>query len=135
MQNNNTDPLIIETMEEKKASTLFEEMKDDVAKYITNTLELGKLEIIEKISKASSNISYVLVIAFVALFALLMLLTTLALYLGELLQNIWAGFGIVSGGILVILLILLFVKKPIRNSITNKVIRFLMESDDNEDIK
>lgn len=35
-------------MEEKKVSTLFEEMRGDISNFITATLELGKLEVYEK---------------------------------------------------------------------------------------
>lgn len=123
-------------MEEKKVSTLFEEMKDDVSNYITNTLELGKLEIYEKMSKGSSVITYSLILSGVSLVALLFVFITLGLYLGEILQNTWAGFGIVSLAAILLMFILLLVRKPFKNFVTNKVIRFLMESDDkNEKIQ
>ncbi len=32
-------------MEEKKVSTLFEEMRKDISNFINSTLELGKLEV------------------------------------------------------------------------------------------
>ena len=131
---NNKQPLqITETMEEKKVSTLFEEMRDDVTNYITNSLELGKLAAFEKISKGSSNISYFIVIGVVVFIAVFMLLITLALYLGQLLENMWAGFGIVSAAMLLILLVLILTKKSFKNSVTNKVVTFLMEQDDEND--
>ena len=120
-------------MEEKKVSTLFEEMRDDVTNYITNSLELGKLAAFEKISKGSSNISYFIVIGVVVFIAVFMLLITLALYLGQLLENMWAGFGIVSAAMLLILLVLILTKKSFKNSVTNKVVTFLMEQDDEND--
>ncbi len=120
-------------MEEKKVSTLFEEMRDDVTNYITNSLELGKLAAFEKISKGSSNISYFIVIGVVVFIAVFMLLITLALYLGQLLGNMWAGFGIVSAAMLLILLVLILTKKSFKSSVTNKVVTFLMEQDDEND--
>lgn len=117
-------------MEEKKVSTLFEEMRDDISNYITSTLELGKLEVYEKISLGSSAITYGLMVAGVALFALLFIFIALGLYLGELLQNTWAGFGIVAAFALLIMLLMLLTGKPFKQKVTNRVIRFLMENDD-----
>jgi len=117
-------------MEEKKVSTLFEEMRDDVSRFITSSLELGKLEVYEKLSLGSSAITYGLIIGGAALFALLFLFVTIALYLGDLLQNLWVGFGIVTGFTLLVLLIMLLAGKPFKKKITNKVVRFLMENDE-----
>ena len=117
-------------MEEKKVSTLFEEMRDDISNYIASTLELGKLEVYEKISLGSSAVAYTLMVAGVALFALLFIFIALGLYLGELLQNIWAGFAIVAAFALLIMLLMLLAGKPFKQKVTNKVIRFLMENDD-----
>lgn len=119
-------------MEEKKVSTLFEEMRDDVSNYITSTLEYGKLEVFEKASIGSSAITYGLILAGVTLFALLFIFLTVGLYLGELLQNVWAGFGIVAAFALLLVLIMLLLKRPLRKKITNRVVRFLMENEDNE---
>ena len=115
-------------MEEKKVSTLFEEMRDDVSRFITSSLELGKLEVYEKLSLGSSAITYGLIIAGAGLFALLFLLVTVALYLGDLLQNLWVGFGIVTAFTLLVLL----VGKPFKKKMTNKVARFLMENDETD---
>ncbi len=122
-------------MEEKKVSTLFEEMRDDVSKYITSTLELGKLEVYEKLSLGSSAITYGLILGGVSLFALLFLFVTAALYLGDLLQNLWAGFGIVTAFTLLVLVVMLLVGKPFKKKVTNKVIRFLMANDETDKIK
>lgn len=122
-------------MEEKKASTLFEEMRDDISNYISSSLELGKLEVYEKISLGSSAITYGLIIAVIALTALFFTLVTVALYLGELLQNPWAGFGIVTAFAFLMLLIMLLFKKHFNKKITNRVIRFLMAQDDEKEDK
>ena len=95
-------------MEEKKVSTLFEEMRDDIGRYITSTLELGKLSAFEKISLGSSAFLYGLMLGGVALIALLFIFVTAGLYLGELLNSFWQGFGIVSAFAILVLLILLY---------------------------
>lgn len=122
-------------MEEKKASTLFEEMRDDVSNYVTNTIELTKLQVYEKISKGSSVIAYCLIIVYLTLIALTILLITAGLYLGELLQSMWLGFGIVTLATFFILLILMLARKSIKRSITNRAVSFLMEQDDSANDK
>lgn len=123
-----------ETMEEKKVTTLFEEMKSDVTSYVTNTLELGKLGAFEKISKGSSIITYFIIVGVIVFMALTMLLLTLALYLGEVLQSMWMGFGIVSAAILLTLVIIVLSKKSLKRSIANGVVNFLMETDDDDNV-
>ena len=122
-------------MEEKKVSTLFEEMRDDISKYITSSLELGKLEVFEKVSLGSASVGYGLLVGGIALVALFFALVTAALYLGELLQSPWAGFGIVSGFSILVLLILLLLRKRFNKKVTNAVIRFLVTQDDKDDKK
>jgi hypothetical protein len=119
-------------MEEKKVSTVFEEMRDDVSKFIINTLELGKLDAYEKISLGTSAILYGLILAGSALFALLFIFITAGLYLGELFQSVWVGFGIVAAFTVLMLLIILIMKKPVKKKITNRVVRILMESDEKD---
>lgn len=119
-------------MEEKKVSTMFEEMREDIGKYITSTLELGKLEIYEKFSLGSSALIYGLLLGGITLLALQFIFITVGLYLGDLLNSFWIGFGIVAGFAILILLILLLSKKPLQKNITNRIVSFLMKKDDNE---
>ncbi|HHU26755.1 MAG TPA: hypothetical protein GXZ56_09075 [Bacteroidales bacterium] len=120
-------------MEEKKVSTWFEEFRGDIANYITSTLELGKLEFYEKISKASSIISYGLILSGVALVIFSFVLIGAALYLGELFQSAWMGFAVVAAFALVVLLILLMMRRPLKKRCTNRVVRFLMKNEDKDD--
>lgn len=120
-------------MEEKKVSTLFEEMRDDVGKFIKSTLELGKLEAFEKLSLGSSAFLYGLILAGAGTIALLFLLVSTGIYLGELLGSLWMGFGIVAAFTLLVVFILLLVRKPIQRSFTNSIVRFLLKQDDKDD--
>ena len=122
-------------MEEKKVSTLFEEMRDDISNFISRSLELGKLEVYEKLSLGSAAVIYGLVVAGIALVVLFFALVTAALYLGELLGSLWIGFGIVAAFSVLVLLIIILLKKYFRNNVTNGVIRFLMRQDDKDDEK
>jgi hypothetical protein len=120
-------------MEEKKVSTLFEEMRNDISRFITSTLELGKLEAYEKISLSASAIVYGLILAGALLFTLLFILVTAGLYLGELLQSPWLGFGIVALFTLLALLMILLVGKSFKKKFASRVVRFLMNNDDNDE--
>lgn len=120
-------------MEEKKASTLFEEMRDDITKYVNSTLELGKLEVIEKISLSASAIVHALMLSSALVIALFFILITAAFYLSELFQNFWIGFGIIAAFALLVTLIILISGKPFKRKFTSRVVRFLMKSDNNDE--
>ena len=119
-------------MEEKKVSTLFEEMRKDISNFINSTLELGKLEVFEKISLSASAIVYGLMLAGALAIALLFILVTAGLYLGEMLQSYWIGFGVVAAFALLITLIILISGRPFKKKFTSRVVRFLMKNDDND---
>jgi hypothetical protein len=116
-------------MEDKTVSTLFEELKEDVSKYVNDTIQLVKLQAFEKIGIGSANTAYSVLLIFFVLFALSLVLITAGFYLGELLQSNWMGFGIVLAVTLLLVFILLLSRKSITKTLTNKVIKFLMEDE------
>jgi len=117
-------------MEEKKVSTLFEEMKDDLSGYISNRLKLLKLQTYIKTSKVVGLLTYGLIIILLMLLALIMVFTTLAIYLGELLESMSLGYAIVSLFAILIVIIVIFARKSIRNKFTNIMVSSLMDDDD-----
>lgn len=121
-------------MQEKKTVTsLLGEMKSDISSYVVNTLEIGKLEGYEKISKGSASVSFILLIFFLGFLFLGFFLFTLGFYLSESIFNCyWKGFGVVAGVLLLILFVLFFCKKVIKRNITNSVVSFLMKKEENE---
>ncbi|MGI6074039.1 MAG: phage holin family protein [Fermentimonas sp.] len=119
-------------MKEKKVSTLFEQMRDDVNNYINNTLQLGKLEAYDKLSLGSATMIFGFAFAAVAVIALFFILLTVGFYLAELLGSYWQGFAIVAGFSILVLLVLLLLKKSIKLHITNSVVSFLMKKDDDD---
>lgn len=120
-------------MEEKTVTSLFEEMRSDVKNYVINTLEIGKLQGYEKISKGSATISFLIVLLFFVFQFLGLLLFTLGFYLSEaVFDSFWKGFGVVSAGLLVVVIILISIKKFIQKGITNSVIKFLLKTEDDE---
>ena len=117
-------------MEEKKVSTLFEEMKDDLSDYISNRFKLLKIQTYVKTSKTVGLLTYGLIIILLMLLALCMLFTTLAIYLGELLDSMSLGFAIVSLLSILIVVIVIMSRKSIRNKFTNIIVSSLMNDDD-----
>lgn len=121
-------------MEEKTVTGLFDEMKCDVTNYVTNTIEIVKLETFEKASKATAATAFTLVLMYFVFLVLGLALFTLAFYLAEVLNSTWKGFGAVTLGAILITFILVLIKKPIKKTIVNTVIHFLQRAED-EDVK
>lgn len=119
-------------MEEKTVTSLFDEMKSDVTNYVTNTIEIVKLETFEKLSKGVATTSFTLVLFFFVFLILSLAFLTLGFYLADVLGSNWKGFGVVTLGAIFITVILLLIKKPIKSSIINSVISFLQRKEDEE---
>ncbi len=116
-------------MEEKKVSTLFEEMKDDLADYVSNRLRLFKLQTYAKTSKSGASLIYTIVAILLILFALNLVFITLAIFLGEILGSMALGFAIVSLFAIVVVTIIIMTRKSIRRGLTNRIVSSLMNDD------
>ena len=124
--------VITQLMEEKKVSTLFEEMKDDLSDYISNRLRLFKLRTYSKTSKSGATLLYSIVAILLILFALNLILITLAIYLGQVLNSMSLGFAIVTLFTIIIVAIIIMARKSIQRSLTNIIVSILMDDDDKE---
>ncbi|HZJ79242.1 MAG TPA: phage holin family protein [Dysgonamonadaceae bacterium] len=116
-------------MEEKKVSTLFEEMKDELADYVSNRLRLFKLQTYAKTSKSGAALIYTIVAIQLILFALSFVFITLAIFLGEILESMSLGFAIVALFTVLVVTILIMTRKSIRRGLTNKIVSSLMNDD------
>ena len=116
-------------MEEKKVSTLFEEMKDELADYVSKRLRLFKLQSYSRTSRTGELLLYSIGIILLVVLALSFIFTTLALYLGGLLDSLPLGFGIVSLLTLLFVIVIIKTKKSIVNSLTNMIVSFLVNDD------
>ena len=110
-------------MEEKKVSTLFEEMKDDLSNYISNRFQLLKLQTYAKTSKTSGLLGFGIIIIFSLLFALIMIFTTVAIYLGEILGRLSLGFAIVSIFTIIVVLVVILARKSIKNKFEKRIMK------------
>ena len=59
-----------------------------------------------------------------------MIFTTLAIYIGELLESMSLGFAIVSAFTIIIVLIAILSRKSVKNKLTNIIVSLLMDDDD-----
>jgi membrane protein YdbS with pleckstrin-like domain len=117
-------------MEEKKVSTLFEEMKDDLSDYVSKRLRLFKLQTYSKTSKSGASLLYSILAILLSVLALSFVFTTLAIYLGVVLESMPLGFAIVSLFVILIVIVIIMSRKSIRRRWTNSIISSLMEDDD-----
>ena len=116
-------------MEEKKVSTLFEEMKYDLSDYVSNRLRLLKLNTYSKTSKGGAALLYSIAAILLILFALNLVFITLAIYLGEVLKSMSLGFAIVALFAVLIVIVIIMARKSIKNSLTNSIVSSLMDDD------
>lgn len=116
-------------MEEKKVSTLFEEIKDDLSDYVSKRQRLLKLEVNEKVSKGSSSLLYTIGALILIALALNFILATLALYLSTVFNSLILGFLTVSIVAILIVAIILMRGKSIRKGLTNMILSLLMTDD------
>jgi hypothetical protein len=106
----------------------FADSKIAVEKYVEDRILLIRLQAAEKISKLSSAMFSGLLIAVLSFFIILFLSMMAAWYFGQLLENVFLGFGIISAFyILMLVLLLVFRKKLLEKSITNTVINIMFE--------
>lgn len=73
---------------------LIDESKRDLSDYIEKRLTLAKLKTYEKVANFSSRLLYGMILLIFGLILFFLLLITSGLYLGHLLNNYSAGFGI-----------------------------------------
>lgn len=112
----------------------FREFTTATQDYIESSISYHKLDLFKKVMKGVVSGTYKLILGFFLLIALLFLSVSLAIYLGELLDNIALGYLIVGGFYLILMFVLsLFLKKFLEKKILNKASAHFFNK--NEDIK
>jgi hypothetical protein len=102
--------------------SVVESLVEHIESYTKTTIELTKLKTLRGGSKAASNAAVTVVLLLLGCFTLLFLSTGAAIWIGKLLDSVYAGFFIVAGfyavlGLLFYLLRDRLIKRPISNSI------------------
>jgi len=111
----------------------FSDLKDLIIEYITNKLEIAKLTAYEKIAKIVGVIFSSIVILFIGFITVLFTGLMGGFYFSNLFANTFYGFGIIAAFfILLFLVLLLFRKEILQNTVANIVIRILFEDKKNE---
>ena len=116
----------------KDLSSLLEDLKVELLDYIEKRFRLFKLECFEKGGISASMLIYGFIVLVILGFILFFSLFGLAFFLGELLDSMAAGFGILTLFSILVLLIIIACGKRLRNYILNKTIIFLNKVDKNE---
>lgn len=111
---------------------LIDESKSDLSSYIEKRVALAKLTAYEKIAKSSSYIIYGLIISVLVLIICSLLFICAGLFIGEMLHNFSAGFGILILIILIIMVIIILNQKKIRQFFVNLTLRTIKEIEADE---
>ena len=111
----------------------FQEIKQMVADYLSARIQLLKYDIYEKSAKLSATLFSSLVIAMLASMMLLFLSLALGFYLGSEFDSYGAGFLVVTGIYLAMLLPFILLRKSwIEKTIINRIIEQLTEKEEDE---
>ncbi len=94
-------------------------------KYSSKKIELLKMEATEKSSVAVGSIIFLTILAVFFVFFFLLLNIGLGLLIGHYLDNYGLGVLLMSGFYLLLLLIMISIKKSIKNSVASKIINLI----------
>ena len=119
-------------MRDYSLSSLISEIKADVRKLINIKIELLKLEVFEKSSIIGSFLIYGLIITNLVFFALLFAFVALGFLIGDWVNSLAGGFGIVSLIYLIIIFIFIVCRKSIFTGLQNALLKELHPSNDFE---
>lgn len=98
-------------------------MLETLKEYALKRIELLKIEVIEKSSLSAGVVSYIVIMLIAFSFFIILLNFGIAFLIGKELNNYSYGFLIVAAFYLLILILTIFLKKRIVNSIANKIIK------------
>jgi hypothetical protein len=118
------DPNIEDATGTEQESNFFTDTINLLKQYVSDRITLVKLQSIEKISTLAASIASGVTLAVLGLFFLIFFSITLGFLFASWLDSNTAGFGIVAGiYLLLIIIIVVFGKKIFGNLITKKIIQ------------
>ncbi|WP_029905461.1 phage holin family protein [Prevotella sp. 10(H)] len=118
---------------DKSLDTLVEEAKLELSTYVVRRIRLFKLDAFEKLGISASSLGYGVIVLFILAFLVFFILVGMAFFIGELLNSLAAGFGIMALFSLFVLFIVFLCRKIIKQSILNGTITFLRGLEEKED--
>lgn len=112
-----------------KLATNIELLFERAQNYTESSIELLKLNAIDKIADISASLTFRLVFGLIVAMFSLFVNIGISLYIGKLLGEMYLGFLIVSGFYFVLAIVLfLFKNQLIKTPVTNLVIKKLLET-------
>lgn len=116
-----------------ETTSLTDEVQDSIKNLLADRLLLAKMEAAEKTALLSSRLLISMLAAGLGLFVLLFFSLMAGYYFGQLFDSLFAGFALVAGVYLLLLVLLLTVwRRPLQHRIENTVIRTIFSSDETE---
>ncbi|MDR1523751.1 MAG: phage holin family protein [Tannerella sp.] len=115
------------------AEKFFRELKDDISTYAELKLELIKLNAYERIGKVIAVFSYGLLLSALIFFAILFAMLALGFLLNKWLDSTTAGFAIVAGLYVMLILLVIFNRERIRLLVINIIISALNSNEQEKD--
>lgn len=114
-----------------------EELIVSLKSYTTSTIEIIKLEAVERTSSIAANFISGLIIGLVVVLFAFFSSLGICLYLSELLDNTYWGFGIVAGAYLLLGIVLIIgrkklLNKPIRDKFIQELFQEQVNTEQNE---
>lgn len=116
---------------EKNLSGWFEDLKPELLGYINKRIRLFKLDSYEKVSIAASILGYGLIVFSVVLVVLFFTLMGMAMFVGEMVKNQAAGFGIMALFSLVMLGVISLFRRKIKHAILLLTLRIIRKVEAN----
>jgi len=118
-------------MSEPTLRDLTRDISKELKQYVEKRIELAKYSAFEKSALASGSGTVVVLIACTLLLGWIFGMLSLALYLNALLQNAYAGFGLIALFHLLLAGIVFIMRNTIQLSVAEKVAQQLLSSTNN----
>lgn len=116
---------------ETNLSGWFEDLKPELLGYINKRIRLFKLDSYEKVSIAASILGYGLIVFSIILVILFFTLMGMAMFIGEMVKNPAAGYGIMALFSLVSLGIISLFRRKIKHAILLLTLRIIRKVEAN----
>ena len=114
-------------------ATNFEQLYNKAVLYTKTSLELAKLKAIDKTSDIISSLAVIISISMIVAMFTLFLNIGIALWIGEILNNLSLGFLIISGFYVIVAIIVYVLRKSlIKEPIDNLIVSKLLETKNRE---
>ena len=119
----------------KTLSDNLEKSGDKAQEYIKNTTEYYKLRVFKTVTKGAISLINYLIIGFILFMILLFFSVGVALWLGDVIDSRYLGYFIVGGFyILVMILLIIFGKEPLKKAFLLKFSDIFFDNDDDPEL-